>query len=351
MPVNKDALNRIRIIDRMLANPLGNYTSEDILRAVNGACGIEQRTVSLRMIQKDIKAIDEQFGKKVIRTAGCGGRRIVRYEDQSQPIFTPKLSDDEALILHETLKALGSMEGLESLKWLESLRKRLNEKVEERAFPMISFSHNEQLLIQPNLLGKLFSVISRKVAISVIYKRFDADPTQIILSPYQLKQYNDRWFLLGCPLDNDIYPYNPDIIINLALDRIIDFDEQPEGYQDPGIDLKARFDEIVGVTNYSQVAVEEVVFAVAPTAIPYINTKPIHLTQMVYPEDEQTNLRQRYPALDKFTFYSIECRPNYELMSVLASFQDQIVVISPSNLVTKMRDSALQLERLYTTIN
>ena len=50
MPVNKDALKRYRIIDRLLADPNRDYTTEDIRTIVNYDCS----KVSLRMIQKDI---------------------------------------------------------------------------------------------------------------------------------------------------------------------------------------------------------------------------------------------------------------------------------------------------------
>lgn len=332
MPVNKDALNRIRIIDQMLANPLGSYSTEDIRRRVNGACGDKQREVSLRMIQKDINAIEEQFEKKIVREVGYGGRRIVRYEDQSQPIFSQQLTDEEAAIMHEALKMLGRLDGLENLQWLDSLRKRLDERVDDHALPIISFSYNEQLHMKPKMLGRLFSAISRKVAVDVVYQRFGAEPNHFVISPYQLKQYNDRWFLLGCPVGTEIYPYNPEFIINLALDRILDFTERPEEYQEIGVDLKARFNEIVGVTYKSEIEVEEVIFAVAPSAIPFIETKPIHITQIAYPNQEQIKFREKHPKLKDFIFYSIKCRPNYELMSLLASYQDQLVVVSPRSL-------------------
>lgn len=350
MPVNKDALNRIRIIDQMLANPLGSYSTEDIRRRVNGACGDKQREVSLRMIQKDINAIEEQFEKKIVREVGYGGRRIVRYEDPSQPIFSQQLTDEEATIMHEALKMLGRLDGLENLQWLDSLRKRLNERIDDRALPIITFSYNEQLKMQPKMLGRLFSAISRKVAIDVVYQRFGAEPNHFVLSPYQLKQYNDRWFLLGCPAATEEFPYNPEFIINLALDRILDFTEVPDAYLEPGIDLKARYDEIVGVTYNSGTDLEEILFAVSPPVIPYIETKPIHITQMAYPEEEQERLRKQYPQLKNFSFYSIECRPNYELESILSGFQDQLVVIEPQTVRDHIIDRLTTLKQLYKNI-
>ena len=61
MPVNKDALKRYRIIDRLLSDPNRDYTTDRILKEVNQEC--EQ--VSIRMIQKDIKALEEEFGKPI----------------------------------------------------------------------------------------------------------------------------------------------------------------------------------------------------------------------------------------------------------------------------------------------
>ena len=54
MPVNKDAMARYRIIDRMLADPQKDYTTKDIEKAVSLECP----KVTTRMIQKDIKALD-----------------------------------------------------------------------------------------------------------------------------------------------------------------------------------------------------------------------------------------------------------------------------------------------------
>ena len=51
MPVNKDAMARYRIIDKMLSDPNRDYTTEQIAHAVSLECP----AVTRRMIQKDIK--------------------------------------------------------------------------------------------------------------------------------------------------------------------------------------------------------------------------------------------------------------------------------------------------------
>ena len=86
MPVNKDAMARYRIIDRMLADPHKDYTTKDIEKAVSLECP----KVTMRMIQKDIKALEEEFGKELVRNAS--GRGTVKYKDQSTPLFYQKRS-------------------------------------------------------------------------------------------------------------------------------------------------------------------------------------------------------------------------------------------------------------------
>ena len=148
MPVNKDALKRYRIIDRILADPNHDYTTDQILKQVNYECP----NVSKRMIQKDIKAIEEEFGKAMVRNSGRRG--TVRYEDQSEPLFYQQLTWEEEEVLREVLRSLGQFEGLDNFTWLELLKKKLEMKEDANELPFISFSKNEGLQMPDTLLGR-----------------------------------------------------------------------------------------------------------------------------------------------------------------------------------------------------
>ena len=214
MPVNKDALKRYRIIDRLLSNPNRDFTTSQILRLVNRECP----KVSIRMIQKDIKALEEEFGKEMIRNAG--GRGTVKYADQSEPLFYQELTSDEEEILREVMRSLGQFEGLDNFTWLDLLKKKLEMSDATTSLPFISFSRNDGLQIPGTLLGRLFVAISKKTVIEVLYEPFGKVAYPVKIHPYQLKQYNDRWFLLCCPLANKNFSFNPEFILTLALDRI-----------------------------------------------------------------------------------------------------------------------------------
>lgn len=343
MPVNKDALKRFRVIDRLLSDPNHDYTTEDIFRAVKR----EGCEVSIRMIQKDIRAIDEEFGKEMERNRG--GRGTVRYRDQSEPIFYKELTSDEEEVLREVLSSLGQFDGLDNFTWLDLLKKKLQFHARPNQTPLISFSKNEGLQIPHNLLGRLFTAISRKKVIRISYTVFGGRTKEHTVYPYQLKQFNDRWFLLCTPLANEEFAYNPEFIATFALDRIdekFDYVEE-EAYVETPVDLSERFDEIIGVTLRKDADIEEVVFAVKPGSLPYVQTKYLHSTQIQIDGDWEKDLRAKYPGLSDCTFFSLECRPNYELYSRFASFSDQIILLEPTCMRDEMKKRMEEATRNY----
>ena len=325
MPVNKDAMARYRIIDRLLADPNRDYTTQQITDQVNWSCP----NVTLRMVQKDIKTLEEEFGKELVRNAGRRGS--VRYADQSQPLFYQELTPDEEEVLREVLRSLGQFDGLDNFTWLELLKKKLDMGTAPGQQPLISFSKNDGLQIPDTLLGRLFSAISRKSVIKITYTVFGRKPKEYTVHPYQLKQFNDRWFLLCTPVADEFYPFDPEFIATFPLDRISSEFEYVEDipYCETPVDLKARFDEIIGVTLMKDVEIEEIYFAVHKDSLPYIQTKYIHTSQIQLEGEWEQDFRAKYPGLEDWTFFSIECRPNNELYARFASYGKNIILIEP----------------------
>ena len=327
---------RYRIIDRMLADPHKDYTTKDIEKAVARECP----KVTTRMIQKDIKALEEApFNKKMLR--GKGGRGTVRYDDQSTPLFYQELTSDEEDILREALGSLGQFEGLDNFKWLENLKKRLDIPGGKKDRPIISFARNDILQIPENLLGYLYSAISRRKVIRFGYRRFQnvGQPySQATVYPYQLRQYNNRWFLLCNPIGNEEYPFEPESIYTYALDRMdgkVEYVEELP-FLDTPVDIDARFDEIVGVT-YQNVKQEDIYFAVKPEAVGYVLTKYLHPSQDELNPEAEKEYKARYPSLKDCKFFVINCRPNVEMYALFASYRDTVIIVDPVEVRATMR--------------
>lgn len=333
MPVNKDALKRYRVIDRLLSDPNHDYTTEQIMNYVNRET---DSNVGIRMIQKDILSLEEEFGKTLVRNRGRRG--TVRYEDQSTPLFYQELTADEEELLREVLRTLGQFEGLDNFTWFDLLSKKLNMKEGRKNCPIISFGENDILQFSTNLLGKLFTAISKRKTTCINYQPFGKEKKSYEIYPYLLRQYNRRWFLLATPVGNEVEPYREEFIANFALDRMAPDFEYLEDipYVDTPVDLDARFKEIVGVTLYEDRDVEDIYFAVSPASANYVRSKLIHRTQMEAEGDELEYFRTKYPQFDDWAFFSIECRPNPELYSLLSSYGGNLVVLDPLSIRDEM---------------
>ena len=351
MPINKDAMARYRIIDRMLADPNRDYTTHQILGEVSKSCP----SVTLRMIQKDINALEDEYGpfqKKMIRNAG--GRGTVRYEDQSSPLFYQELTSDEEEMLSQVLKSLGQFEGLNNFPWLDVLKKKVDGKTEKVQRHIISFGQNERVQIKSNLIGKLFGAISQKKVIRFKYRSF-SDGEKIVeetVHPYQLRQSNDRWYLICNTEGNKKYPFDPNFITNFALDRFVDEFEYVDDidYVDTPVDLEERFREIVGITLYKDNDVEDVYFAVKPEYVKFIETKWVHSTQMPLDGDFEQYFEKKYPSLKGYKFYSIECRYNHEIDTLFSSYGDNVILLEPvkwrENLYNQLKSAVSIYEKL-----
>lgn len=348
MPVNKGAFKRYRVIDRLLSDPNHDYTTEQILQYVKRET---DSNVGIRMIQKDIRALEEEFGKEMARNNGRRG--TVRYKDQSTPLFYQELTSDEEELLREVLRTLGQFEGLDNFTWFDLLSKKLKLKEARETCPIISFGENDILQFSTNLLGKLFTAISRRKTISIKYQPYGKNKKEYEIYPYQLRQYNHRWFLLATPVGNEVEQYREGLICNFALDRMEQDFEYLEGipYIDTPVDLWARFEEIVGVTLYEDKDVEDIYFAVSPVSANYVRSKMIHRTQMEAGVDGLQEYKEKYPQLDGWSIFSIECRPNPELYSLFSSYGGNLVVLEPSVIRDEMLKRAHFTAENYGIVN
>ena len=83
------------------------------------------------------------------------------------------------------------------ITYTDNMISRLGLENSKRRTPIISFTKNP--LENSNLLGELFTMISRKLVIELHYHTFNA-PQKVLsinLHPYFLKEYNRRWYIFG----------------------------------------------------------------------------------------------------------------------------------------------------------
>ena len=324
MPITKNALIRLKYLDRLLSDRHHYYDRRTLTEKVNEMLDADGfKTVDKRTIEMDIIDLMDAPFNAPIKEFKVDGKTIVTYSKSSFSIFREELSHEEANLLREVLSTIGQFDGLNHFEWLDKFKMGLGLQNRRQ---IISFSNNPYLK-NSNLLGTLFDNISNKVVIRLSYHTFaDEAIRSIDFHPYLLKQYNDRWFLMGAA-DSD------KAILTFALDRIDNVEPLPERkYEDCTEDLAERFEDIVGVTLYEDRPVEHILCWVSDDTKGYITTKPIHGSFTPIKGEKDMKLREEFPQLEGGLFFTLDCINNYELIRELCSYGGNLVVLSPESI-------------------
>lgn len=352
MPQNKNALTRYALLDRLLSNHRKAYSIQDLTDYLAKELpNYGQEPVTRRCVEKDIlylefdSPFEIEFERYKVASPTKSGdsfyqKPCIRYADPSFSIFKKPLSEDERSLLASVLSTLGSFKGQPNFEWLETLAQKLNV---EGLPEVISMSKN--INENSTLLAELFAAISSKSAITIHYHTFSSEEIKTVsLSPYLLKEYNCRWYLLAGPFDSDR-------VLSFALDRIDGIEYAKElTFKPAKDDFTERYEDIIGITYYDDKPVEEIVFWVSEASSPYIFTKPIHGSMRHLKGSKADILRAKYPSLPPGEFFSIECIENYELIRELTTYGANLIVLSPPHISKAVASIAEEMCARYNVV-
>ena len=337
MPVNRNALIRYRTIDKCLQNRRRRWTIEDLITCCSEALyeyeGID-KDVSMRTIRLDLNAMRSDklgYNAPIIVT----DKKYYSYEDPDYSITNIPLTSQDLGILQEVSHLLRQFKGFTHFNEVSEMVSKLEDKIYSEQYqqaPVIDFEKNE-LLTGIEWLDVLYKNIISKKCISLIYQSFKArTANDIIFYPYLLKEYRNRWFVLGMKKKGKE-------IVTLALDRIQDITvcEKETFLENQSFDPHTYFDDIIGVTRNGDVLPTTIVFWASYVHAPYIKTKPIHPSQQIVEE------------VKGGTHFSIEVIPNFEMERELIGFGEGIKILSPNNLIRQVKRRIRLMNELYET--
>ena len=175
---------------------------------------------------------------------------------------------------------------------------------------LIAFENNEQLK-GLEYLSDIIDMTIHHQPVTIHYCSFKGKEQDAIIHPYYVKQYNNRWFVLG-------YNEKYQSLSIYALDRIQSLKKADIKFQkNEDINFKDYFDHIIGVTLLDEkTPVETFVLRFEANRFPYVLSKPLHASQEIV-------------SMDKHII-SIKVKPNNELRQLIFSFIPDIEVISPA---------------------
>ncbi len=325
MAQTKNALIRYKTIDKCLQNNYRQWTLDDLIEAVSEALFEyegKENSVSKRTLQLDIQMMrSEKLGYNA--PIVVYDKKFYKYEDEEFTITDIPLTETDINVLTETVSMLKQFKDFSLFNDVSDILQRLEDKIyaeKSHTQPVIHLDKNEKLK-GLHFLDEIYQAIVKKVVLKITYKSFKSrDENTFLFYPFILKEFNNRWFLVGKKRKQAP-------VSNLALDRIIsiDYDFQTP-YIDEEFDSEKFYKNVVGVTVNTGMQPRKVELWIDKINAPYVITKPLHGSQRVIESYEDGSV--------KIHLFLIE---NYELERLLLGFGDGLEVLQPPRLRNRIK--------------
>jgi len=328
MPKTKAYSERRKVLNELFRSRY--YTLEELIDKVNERIGTN---VSKKTIQDMIRYMRAE-GAPIINEPNRG----YIYEPKTYNIEETKIAAASV----ERIKLAATM--LKQIPGLD-IHEELNEVFEKLDMRIYDDENFEETFIQfdtrPGYVGAVYladilEAIKGKTVISFDYQPFKYDtPMQMIIHPYLLKEYNNRWFLIGLPehlrqkKQYEFYQY--------GLERIkskIKPVSKIEHYIHHSFDPLTFCRDIIGVSTPRNAKNENVILRFSPDRAKYISTNPWHHSQTKIEGEENA-----------FQFNLIS---NVELESIILSYGSDVEVLKPSSLRKKIKSLLIEAAKKYT---
>jgi predicted DNA-binding transcriptional regulator YafY len=322
MPANKYALLRYRVIDRCISNKYRPFPSiEDLQQACEEALyGSSNERVSRSTIEKDIKAMrtEEELGYYApIKYSKL--EQGYYYEDSSYTIKDISLSDEEQEAIKLAATTLFQFRDMAMFKDFGSAiqkifdRMNISPEMEDEAVERHVQFETSPVAQGSDLLPELLSAIKQRQEVQFRYHSYlDDSKSERVLEPYLLKEYRNRWYVIGRDVERNATR-------TFGLDRIENLHSAPRYFVVPSdFDSDTLFRHSFGITAGGKA--EEVVLRFAKQQGLFVRSQPLHPTQETIAEDENGIVVR------------IRVIPSPELTMAILSYGHQVEVVSPSKL-------------------
>ena len=258
----------------------------------------------------------------------------MRYTDPDFSILQQEITPREMQQLTETVEMLSRFKGLPNYEWLNQTLTELKVRfgLEGTAKDSVAFAHNDNL-VGLRWFEPLFQAINSKRVVAVMYHRFGKPERQRVIHPYQLRQYNYRWYLVG--REDCLRERHRQVV--LPIDRMSDVKtlDDVEFRPESAYQIERHFNNNVGESVLPEGKVEVVRVKAWSYAADYMETKPIHFSQRVI--DENDNVNENGEAYKKFEW---RVQVNEELVQQLLVYADQSEILQPESLKNKISERA-----------
>lgn len=329
MPVNKNALLRYRVIDGCLANNMHPFpTVSHILEKIQDQTGME---ISESMFNKDIAVLKREFGAPIKFDRQRGG---YFYSEENYSFNEFPLTNEEVEALDFSTALLQQLKGTRMFRHFENA---INKLIEGYRISKI-LGKDEASILQTELpvdnshnrwLEPIIGSILQKKTMALQYQPFGKDGREHILSPYLLKEYRNRWYVIG-------YSEQAENILVFALDRIKEIGEAASTFRSDESFIGAKFFEYsLGITQVHDQEPEDIELAFQPLQAEYIRSQPLHQSQHIISEN------------DKEVLIQLKLFITQELVMAILSYGAAVRVLKPESLKNRIKEEVKALGKIY----
>lgn len=320
----KNASIRYAVLDRCFRDRRKRYYMDDLVDACNKELyNYDGSSVSERQVREDIHFMQRDAGGAVpLESIRDGHKKYYRYSDPDFSIKNLPMNQQEIERLSDTINMLSRFKGLPNHEWLHATLAQMRStfNIDNAQQSYVSFSQNEDLR-GLNFFTHLYEAIASHQVVLLRYHKFEGESWNRIIHPYQLRQYNNRWFLVG--KEPAVTAKLPLVVI--PLDRIEGYKVSEEiSFEPYDGDIDDCFKDIVGVSLRFNTPCQHIVFKAYPQIVPYIETKPIHHSQIMVEHNSG------------FSIFSLDLIPNYEFETIMKAYADHCEILEPLSLREKL---------------
>lgn len=335
MAQNKNALIRYKTIDKCLQNRYREWTLDDLIEACSDALyEYEGRNVNVskRSVQLDIQLMrSDKLGYNA--PIVVYNKKYYKYEDDNYSLTNIPLTENDMSVLSETVEMLKQFKDFSLFSELGGIIQRLEDKVYTEKTHQASIIHldkNENLKGLEHL-DVLYQAILKELCLTITYQSFKArESSNIPFHPYILKEFNNRWFVVGRKKRREP-------VLTLALDRISNIDYNLDiPYERIDFDGDKFYENTIGVTVLNDDQLQEVHLKLDRYNAPYVITKPFHHSQQVIENME-----------DGSVVVSVKVHLNFEFDRLILGFGDSIEVLKPRQLRNRIKKKLISAASSY----
>jgi len=328
MTTTKNQFKRLEILDELFNRK--KCTQDELLSYINDRLADDGKGIDKRTLFRDIKHLIEEKNAPVHRPEK--GDEFYFYTSKFSIKNVP-LDEDDVAVLKKAIMVLKQVQDFQMTDEVEGIIRKLENKIHTQTDhqPTIVQFEKHTTSSGKEYFDNLMDAVESKIAVKLFYQPFGfKEATEKTVHPYLLKEFRNRWFLIGREKGSDF-------IHNYALDRIKKIKNCDSAFVENTLfDPESYFDSLIGVSVPRGAVSENIEIKVYKPSVPYVLTKPIHHSQSIIKENKDGSMTIRLNVII-----------NYELTSILLSYGTGVEIKKPQSLRKQVTSVIKAMHSLY----